>query len=127
METNNQATQQQSTNNKTERAGFHTNVMPVLSKDGEYVYFFLPDMTVVENANRFKGLLGIEYTPKAKEDRIKSAPRTGLHAKVQISLSQSKEWVTIYLPGNLGKISNHVNAYKRIFKVEYTKKERAVA
>lgn len=101
--------------------------MPVLSKDGEYVYFFLPDMTVVEYANRFKGLLGIEYTPRAKEERAKPAPRAGLHAKVQISLSQNKEWVTIYLPGNLGKISNHINAYKRVFKVEYTKKERAVA
>ncbi len=127
MKTNNEINNDQTATNTTQRAGFHANVMPVLSKDGEYVYFFLPDMTVVEYANRFKGLLGIEYTPKAKEERSKPTPRSGLHAKVQLSLSQNKEWVTIYLPGNLGKISNHVNAYKSIFKVEYTKKERAVA
>ncbi len=126
METNNQIANEQSSNN-TERSGFYTKVMPVLSKDGEYIYFFLGDMTVTEHANRFKGLLGIEYTPKQQGEKSKPTRRTGLHATIELSLSKNKEWITIYLPGNLGKISNHVNAYKHIFGVEYTKKSKAAA
>ena len=126
METNNQIKTEQVTQN-AERSGFYTKVMPVLSKDGEYVYFFLGEMTVTEHANRFKGLLGIEYTPKLPGEKAKPTPRVGLHAKIELSLSKNKEWVTIYLPGNLGKISNHVNAYKHIFGVQYSKKTQVAA
>ncbi|MBS1983214.1 MAG: hypothetical protein JST16_03500 [Bdellovibrionales bacterium] len=105
------------------RPGFHINVMPVLSKDGNYVRFFLGDMTVTEHANRFKGLLGMEYERKEASERTQEfTPRVGLHAKVRIFLSQDREWVSVVLPGNLGRISNHINAYKYIFKVPYEKK-----
>lgn len=106
-------------------SGFITNVMPVLGKTGEYVYFFLPgDITITEHANRIKGVLGIEYTPKSKPtERREYQPQLGLHARIQrITLSQDGEWVTIHLPGRLGKICNHINAYNFIFQRPYVKK-----
>ncbi|MBS1983599.1 MAG: hypothetical protein JST16_05445 [Bdellovibrionales bacterium] len=110
-------------NTVPKRPGFHINVMPVLSKDGNYVRFFLGDMTVTEHANRFKGLLGMEYEKREFSERTPEfTPRVGLHAKVRVFLSQDREWVSVVLPGNLGRISNHVNAYKYIFKIPYEKK-----
>lgn len=126
MKTNKQENTNQTTTQATQRTGFYTNIMPVLGKTGEYVYFFLPgEITITEHANRFKGLLGIDYTPKAPGEKKEFVPRLGLHAKIRVGLSQDGQWVTIYLPGNMGKISNHVNAYKHIFKVPYEKKHAA--
>lgn len=126
MKTKNQQSDQEPTNGQAStstRPGFHLNVMPVLSKDGNYVRFFLGDMTVTEHANRFKGLLGMEYVKKEATERTPEfTPRVGLHAKVRVFLSQDREWVSVVLPGNLGRISNHINAYKYIFKVPYEKK-----
>lgn len=90
METNSQNKNDQATQT-TERSGFHTKVMPVLSKDGQFVYFFLGEMAITEHANRFKGLLGIECSPKTPGEKSKPTPRAGLHAKIDISLSKSKE------------------------------------
>jgi hypothetical protein len=83
------------------------------------------EITIIEHANRFKGLLGLEYTPKAPSEKREYIPRPGLHAKIRLGLSKDGQWVTVYLPGNMGKISNHVNAYKHIFKVAYEKKTKA--
>ena len=129
MKTNKQEITNQEVTPSKERAGFVTNIMPVLSKNEEYVYFFLPgDMTIVEHANRLKGVLGIPYTPKAaSSEKREYAPRTGLHAKVRIFKSQDGQWVTVVLPGNMGKIVNHINAYKYAFKLPYEKKVKAVA
>ena len=110
-----------------QQTGFYTNLMPILSKSGEHVLFFLPgEIVVTEHVNRFKGLLGIEYTPKApSQEKREYAVRTGLQAKVRMGLSPDGQWVTLYLPGNMGKVSNHVNAYKHIFKIPYEKKTKA--
>ena len=110
-----------------ERAGFYTNIMPVLGKTGEYVYFFLPgDITITEHVNRFKGLLGLEYTPKAPQtEKREYAPKLGLQAKVRIGISKDNQWVTLYLPGNLGRISNHRHAYLHLLKLPYEKKTQA--
>ena len=125
MKTNAQETNQEATQ-ATQRTGFYTNIMPVLGKTGEYVYFFLPgEITITEHANRFKGLLGIDYTPKTPGEKKEFVPRLGLHAKIRISISKDGEWVTLYLPGNMGKISNHSNAYRYIFKQPYSKKTQA--
>jgi len=60
----------------TQRAGFYTNIMPVLGKTGEYVYFFLPgEITITEHVNRIKGLLGLEYTPKTPGEKKEFVPR----------------------------------------------------
>lgn len=124
MKANKQENQVKVGSQGKERSGFIANVMPVMGKTGEYVYFFLPgEMTITENANRFKALLGISYTPKSKAaQRPEYQPRAGLHAKVRIGLSEDGQWVTLYLPGSLGKICNHVNAYKHIFGIEYTRR-----
>jgi hypothetical protein len=112
----------------TQRTGFFQNIMPVLGKDGETVYLFLPgEMTIAEPANRFKGLLGIPYTPKSPTERSELKTRYGFHAKIRIGLSQDKQWVTIYLPGNLGRIVNHINAYNYLFGIPYEKKTRVEA
>lgn len=126
METNNQIKIEPNINNP-ERSGFYTKIMPVLSKDGGFVYFFVGKMIVTEHTNRFKGLLGIQYDSKPTIEKSNPTPRAGLHVKIELSLSKNKEWVTIYLPGNLGKICNHVNAYKHIFGVKYTKKPQFAA
>ena len=109
-----------------ERTGFNTSIMPVLGKTGEYVYYFLPgDITVTEQVNRIKGLLGIEYTPKTPAaEKREYTPRLGLHAKVRMSLSKDGQWVTLYLPGNMGRVSNHRNAYLHILGLPYEKKTR---
>jgi len=52
-------------------------------------------------------------------------PRLGLQAKIRFGLSKDGQWVTLYLPGNMGKISNHINAWKHILKVPYEKKNQA--
>lgn len=111
----------------TPRTGFYTNTMPVLGKTGEYVHYFLPgDVVITEHANRYKGLLGIPYTPKAQSAEKKEfTPRAGLHAKIRIGLSRDGQWVTVFLPAGMGRISNHVNAFKHIFKVPYERKARA--
>lgn len=133
MKSNEQKTNQIETNQNTKPyAGFNMSVMPVLSKDGEYVRFFLPgEITITEHANRFKGLLGLSYTPKAPTapmvEKGDYKPRLGLNAKIRVGISKDGQWVTLYLPGNMGRISNHVNAYKHIFKLPYEKKSRAVA
>jgi hypothetical protein len=133
MKSNEQKNSQIETNQNTKpAAGFNMSVMPFLSKDGEYVRFFLPgEITITEHANRFKGLLKLPYTPKTPTtpiaDRGDYKPRLGLNAKIQVGLSRDGEWVTLYLPGNMGRIRNHVNAYKHLFKVPYEKKSRAVA
>jgi hypothetical protein len=126
METNTQQSKQQQAQSN-ERPGFYINVMPVLSKDGNYVRFFIGDMTITEHANRFKGLMGLAYTPKETGEKQEYIPRVGLHAKVKVFLSNDKEWVTVALPGNLGRIRNHVNAYKHIFGVAYEKKAKKAA
>jgi len=106
--------------------GFNMSIMPVLSKSGEHVLFFLPgDITITEHANRFKGLMGLPYTPKAPVEKTEYKPRLGMHAKIRVGISQDGQWVTLYLPGNMGRISNHINAYKHIFKIPYEKKTRA--
>ena len=89
MNTNQNETKTQDAPQLNPRTGFYTNVMPVLSKSGEYVHFFLPgDVTVTEYANRFKGLLGFDYVPKAPNaEKREFTPRTGLHAKVRVGLS----------------------------------------
>lgn len=125
-------TQIQTIQNAKPFAGFNMSVMPVLSKDGEYVRFFLPgEITITEHVNRVKGLLKLPYTPKAPTvpmaERGDYKPRLGLNAKIRIGLSEDGEWVTLYLPGNMGRIRNHVNAYKYLFKAPYEKKSRAVA
>lgn len=123
--------QQQPSTEETQvpsRPGFYFNAMPVLSKDKNYVRFFIGDMSITEHANRFKGLLGLEYTKKEPAtERQEFTPRAGLHAKIKVFLSDDKEWVSIVLPGNLGRIRNHVNAYKHIFGVSYEKKAKAAA
>lgn len=125
MKTNEMQSQSKDQNNS--RAGFITNVMPVLSKSGEYLYYFLPgEVTITEHVNRLKGLLGIDYTPKAgNAEKREFVPRAGLHAKIRIGLSQDGQWVTVYLPGNLGKIVNHRNAYLYALGLPYEKKSRA--
>ena len=112
MNTNKQETPK--TEGSQQRTGFYTNIMPVLGRDGETLYFFLPgETTVIEHVNRFKGLLGIEYTPKAPAgEKSPTRQRYGLHAKVRVGISEDRQWITLYLPGNMGRISNHVNAYK---------------
>jgi hypothetical protein len=111
------------------RTGFYTNIMPVLGRDGETLYFFLPgEMTVIEHVNRFKGLLGIDYTPKMPSvEKLAARQRYGLHAKVRVGLSEDGQWVTVYLPGNMGRISNHINAYFHALKHPYEKKVKADA
>ena len=42
MKTNKQETTKPEVTQSTQRTGFYTNIMPVLGKTGEYVYFFLP-------------------------------------------------------------------------------------
>lgn len=112
----------------TPRTGFYQNIMPILARDGETVIIRLPgEMMIFEPANRFKGLLGIKYEPKAPVDRSELKTRYGFHARVRLGLSQDGQWVTIYLPGNMGRIVNHVNAYKHIFGIPYEKKVRAEA
>ncbi|MGK5087331.1 hypothetical protein WDW86_07215 [Bdellovibrionota bacterium FG-2] len=127
MKTNQNETKNQAIEQNKERAGFITNVMPVLGKTGEYVYIFLPgEITITEHVNRFKGLLGIEYTPKAPAtEKREFVPRLGLQAKVSMALSQDGQWVTIYLPGNMGRIVNHRHAYMHILGLPYEKKSRA--
>ena len=127
MKTNMNETNTQTVKPINERTGFNTSIMPVLGKTGEYVYFFLPgDITITEHANRFKGLLGIEYTPKAPAtEKREHSPRLGLQAKIRLGLSNDGQWVTIYLPGNMGRITNHRNAYMHIFKIAYEKKAKA--
>lgn len=128
MRTNNQEITTAENAMAPQRAGFFTNIMPVLGRDGETVYFFLPgEMTVTEHMNRFKGLLGLDYTPKAPLERGLSRKRYGFFAKVRVGLSQDGEWVTVYLPGNLGKIVNHRNAYLHAFKLPYEKKGTVAA
>ena len=129
MKTNEQkSTQTEVNQNVRQLTGFNTSIMPVLSKNGEHVYFFLPgEITITEHSNRFKGLLGLPYTPKAPAEKTEFKPRLGMHAKIRVGLSKDGQWVTLYLPGNMGRISNHVNAYKHIFKIPYEKKPRAVA
>lgn len=112
----------------TQRTGYYQNIMPVLSRDGENVYLFLPgEMMVVEPANRFKGLLGIPYTPKAPTERTELKTRYGFHARVRLGFSPDRQWVTVYLPGNMGRVVNHVNAYNHIFGVPYEKKAKREA
>jgi hypothetical protein len=136
MKTNAQENKQIET--KTETAptgkpytGFNMSVMPVLNKNGEHVHFFLPDIVITEHVNRFKGLLGLQYTPKAPAEKMAEKadykPRLGMHAKVRVGISKDGEWVTLYLPGNMGRISNHKNAYLHILKLPYERKTRAVA
>lgn len=127
MKTTKNEIKTQAVEQNKERAGFITNVMPVLGKTGEYLYFFLPgDITITDNANRFKGLLGIEYTPKAPTtEKREFVPRPGLHAKIRIGLSKDGQWVTVYLPGNMGKIVNHRNAYLYVLGLPYEKKTQA--
>ena len=122
MKTNTQENKQIETNQPVAAptgkpyTGFNMSVMPVLSKTGEHILFYLPgDITITEHVNRFKGLLGLSYTPKAPTERSAErqdfTPRLGMHAKVRVGLSKDGQWVTLYLPGNM-KVSNHVNAYK---------------
>ena len=113
MKTNQNETKNQAAEQSKERTGFSTSAMPVLGKTGEYLYFFLPgDIVITEHANRFKGLLGIAYTPKpASAEKRESSPRLGLHAKIRVGISKDGQWVTVYLPGNMGRITNHRNAY----------------
>ena len=129
MKTNEQkSTPTEVTQNVRQLTGFNTSIMPVLSKNGEHVYYFLPgDITICEHSNRFKGLLGFPYTPKAPAEKTEFKPRLGMHAKIRVGLSKDGQWVTIYLPGNMGRISNHINAFKHIFKIPYQKVTRAVA
>ena len=70
-------------------------------------------------------MLGIAYTPKAPAEKGEFKPRYGLYAKVRIGLSEDHQWVTVYLPSNMGKIVNHINAYKHIFGVAYEKKAKS--
>lgn len=129
MKTINQTKQetQQEANAAAPRNGFYTNVMPVLGKTGEYVHYFLPgDVVITEHANRFKGLLGIPYTPKAPSvEKKEFTPRVGLQAKVRIGLSKDGQWVTVFLPAGMGRISSHINAFKYLFKVPYERKTKA--
>jgi hypothetical protein len=129
MKTKDQEIKQTDVNQNTKPiTGFNMSIMPVLSKNGEHVYFFLPgEISICEHSNRFKGLLGFPYTPKSPSEKSEFRPRLGLAAKVRVGLSQDGQWVTIYLPGNMGRISNHINAYKHIFKVPYEKKTRVAA
>ena len=129
MKTNEQEIKQTEVTQATKpQTGFNTSVMPVLSKNGEYVYYFLPgDITITEHSNRFKGLMGLPYTPKAPAEKTEFKPRLGMHAKIRLGLSKDGQWVTLYLPGNMGRISNHVNAFKHIFKIPYEKKARVAA
>lgn len=128
MNTNQNETKNQASEQSKERTGFNTNMMPVLGKTGEYVYFFLPgDIVITEHANRFKGLLGIKYTPKPQPaEKREYQPRLGLHAKIRVGLSNDGQWVTIYLPGNMGRITHTRNAYLRILGLSYEKKNQAV-
>lgn len=127
MKTNKNEIKNQPVEISKERTGFNTSIMPVMGKTGEYVYFFLPgDITITEHVNRFKGLLGIEYTPKAPAtEKREYSPRLGLQAKIRLSLSADGQWVTVYLPGNMGRISNHRNAYLHILGLPYEKKSKA--
>ena len=127
MKTNKSEIKNQTIKLSKERTGFNTSIMPVMGKTGEYVYFFLPgDITITEHVNRFKGLLGIEYTPKAPAtEKREYSPRLGLQAKIRLSLSADGQWVTVYLPGNMGRISNHRNAYLHILGLPYEKKSKA--
>ena len=129
MKTNKQETTKTEVTQINPRTGFYTNIMPVLGRDGETVFIFLPgEMTIIEHANRFKGLLGIKYTPKAPTEKPAEArTRYGFHARVRVGLSQDGQWVTLYLPGNMGKVVNHVNAYFHIFGVPYEKKAKREA
>ncbi len=127
MNSNQSETQKPAINLNTARAGFFTNIMPSLGKTGEYVYFFLPgEITITEHVNRFKGLLGLEYTPKAPAvEKREYIPRLGLQAKIRLGVSKDGQWVTIYLPGNMGQIRNHRNAYMHILGLPYEKKSKA--
>ena len=128
MKTNEQEIKQTEVTQTTQRTGFNTSIMPVLSKNGEHVFFFLPgEITICEHSNRFKGLLGLPYTPKAVTEKTEFKPRLGMHAKIRVGLSEDGQWVTLYLPGNMGTIRNHRHAYLHIFKVPYTKKTRVAA
>ena len=69
----------------------------------------------------------LKVAPKAPAERMQARKRYGFFAKIRIGLSQDSEWVTLYLPGNLGRIVNHRNAYLHAFKLPYEKKQRAIA
>ncbi len=127
MKTNQNEINDRDREQSKERTGFSTSIMPVLSKTGEYIHFFLPgDIVITEHANRFKGLLGLEYTPKAQTtEKREYAPRVGLHAKIRVGLSRDAQWVTIFLPGNMGRIVNHRNAYMHALGLPYEKKAKA--
>ena len=127
MKTNQNETKNQVAEQTKERSGFVASTMPVLGKTGEYLYFFLPgDITITEYANRFRGLLGLAYTPKAQTaEKREYVPRLGLQAKIRVSLSKDGQWVTIYLPGNMGRITHHRNAYLHAMGLPYEKKSRA--
>jgi len=54
MKTNEQEIKQTEVIQTTQRTGFNTSIMPVLSKNGEHVFYFLPgDITICEHSNRF--------------------------------------------------------------------------
>jgi hypothetical protein len=97
MKTNKNETKSETVESTQERPGFYTNIMPVLGKTGEYVYFFLPgDITITEHVNRFKGLLRLEYTPKAPSTEPREyTPKLGLQAKVRVGVSKDGQWVTV--------------------------------
>jgi hypothetical protein len=126
MKTNESEIKSESVEMNRRRAGFNASIMPVMGKTEEFVYFFLPgDITITEHANRFKGLLGIEYTPKnPSTEKREYTPRLGLHAKIRLSLSRDGQWVTVYLPGNMGRITHHRNAYLHLLSIPYQKKSK---
>ncbi len=52
MKTNQNETKSQAVEQHKERTGFSASTMPVLSKSGEFVHFFLPgDIVITEYAN----------------------------------------------------------------------------
>ncbi|MEO5970808.1 MAG: hypothetical protein ABIQ95_12850 [Bdellovibrionia bacterium] len=78
---------------------------------------------MTETANRFKALLGLPFEgPEKTFDLKMQGPKLGFSARARIEVSPNREWVTIYLPNNMGRICNHVNAYKHIFGIPYEKK-----
>ncbi len=124
MQTDHTETQVVQENSAPVKTGFYMNAMPIVSKANDLVFFFLPgDMVITEHANRFKGLLGLEYTPRTPStEKREYFPRIGFQAKIRIGLSSDGQWVTIYLPGNMGQIRNHRNAYLRAFGLPYERK-----
>ena len=67
------------------------------------------------------GLAGTRIRKLLKE----AVKARGLQAKIRLSLSADGQWVTVYLPGNMGRISNHRNAYLHILGLPYEKKSKA--